>query len=436
MMRCLRMFGSVTLLLVLNGCLSLPTQLVPIVATATVTPSVTPVPTSTATPIAVVPTAVMPRGTAQNPLRIRIIQSDLNSSEILQKIIEQSAQEEGISVQVDIHSADGAYALADTQDPAVAVDGWIGTDYDVAQLAQQNAIATDVVSSSPMMYPFVQDSLANHAQYAVYPIAAKNYLIGIANADLLPELPLSTADMMTIDRRTQGRSRYDMAFAWAEGRWFDPLVAALDPAATVTSPVQPPRADALQQALTSLTEIRTLGPREATSYQEAVTDFVNWRVQYTLDGDAALRRYEQYSQTLTLAFAPPPLYSITETPINPPVDVVSLIAAPSSDTTTLQALQTLRTTLQGSTTQGAFVTQLYWVPIAPQTYTQIDITNNPTSGILRTIAPTFRAQSYSAATLCRWDAYEAVLPFVLLREQSIAAGVDALSTALQDCLAP
>jgi hypothetical protein len=435
MIRIARVVFSAMLLL-LVGCTAIPNLPTANTATPTVTILVPPTALPTATQSPVTPIAVVAKGSPENPFRIRIIQSDLNSSTILKEIIEEAAQQMGIALLVDVHSADGAYALAQMQDTAVSVDAWIGTDYDVAQLDQYNAIAPGNAAATPQMFPFVAESIATHPQLAVYPLAAKNYLIGISNAELLPELPESTASLMTIDRRTLGRTRYDMAFAWAEGRWFDALVTLLDPAATIPAPTQPPNPEALQQALTSLTELRTLGPREATSYQEAVTDFVNWRVQFTLDGDAAIRRYEQYSQTLSLAYAPAPLYSITETPLSPPIDVVSIILAPSADVPSSAQLSEFITFLQSNTVQAALITRLHWVPLTPHVFSQIDITNNPANTVVQSIAPTLRAQSYSAATLCRWDAYEAVLPFVLLREQSVAAGEAAMSNAIQACLQP
>jgi hypothetical protein len=420
----------------LAGCAS--DAVVRLMQTETPRPTSTLVPTLPATetppPATVLPPAAI--GSVENPLRLRIIQSDLSSSPELQSILAQAARQAGIAISVDIHSADGAYALAQSGDAATQVDGWIGTDYDVAQLQQITTLATDVVTPNNQAFPFVRESIAHHPQYAVYPFAGKNYLVGIANAELLTELPLTTLDLMSIDRRTLGRTRYDMAFAWAEGRWFDSLVSLLDPSAIQQNSTRPPSPEALQLALSSLKELRTLGPREATSYQESVTDFANWRVQFTLDGDAGIRRYALYSETLDLLYAAPPIYSVTGTPINPPIDVVSLIVAQSGVPSEAAVLARLTTALQSGTIQTLLISRLHWVPMKPEYYSQIDINAHPNASIIANLAPSYQAQVYDTATICRWDAYEAVLPFVLLREQTVDTGVTSITTALEACRRP
>jgi hypothetical protein len=63
-------------------------------------------------------------------------------------------------------------------------------------------------------------------------------------------------------------------------------------------------------ALQSLVDLRTRQRRDATTDLESTTDFVNWRVPFTIDGDAAIRRYERHPDQLTVHFAPASLSTV------------------------------------------------------------------------------------------------------------------------------
>ncbi len=408
--------------------------------TQTVIPQRTETATPVPTPIAVV---AVPTGTPQgvtgsaaNPLRIRIIQSDLNSDASLKRIIEEASERADVPVNVDVHTADGAYALAQDAELSQSFDAWIGTEYDVAQLRLGNSIATDVVPIDEAMYGYARQVIGQHPQLAIHPLAARNYLIGMGNTDLLQPIPISTEEILRIGRNTRGRTRYDMAFAWAEGRWFDAFVALIEPATTSTIASQPPSEETLRQVLGTYTSLRTLGPRAATSYQESIVDFINWRVPYTLDGDAAIRRYAVYSPTLTLSFALPPVYSAVGMPINPPVDVVSFIRAANERPGARDAFNTLLNTLRDRPAQQQLLTALRWIPLSAQAFNGVDTATYPEVTILAAIAPQISAQAYTPALICRWDAYESILPFVLLREMRVEEGVSAMRRAIEACYTP
>jgi len=369
-------------------------------------------------------------------LRIRIIQSDLNSDASLKRLIKEASQRVNVRVNVDVHTADGSYALAQDAELSQSVDAWIGTEYDVAQLRLSNSIATDVVPSDDAMFSFARQVIAQHPQLAVHPLAARNYLIGMGNTDLLQPIPISTEEILRIERNTRGRTRYDMAFAWAEGRWFDAFVALIEPAATSTIASQPPSEDTLRQVLGTYTSLRTLGPRDATSYQESIVDFINWRVPYTLDGDAAIRRYAVYSPTLTLSYALPPVYTAVGLPLNPPVDVVSFIRSTNERPGARDAFITLLNALRDRPAQQQMLTALRWIPLATQTFVGVDSETYPVVTILAAIAPQLSAQAYPPALICRWDAYESILPFVLLREMRIDDGVRSMQRAIEACYTP
>jgi len=408
--------------------------------TQTVTPLRTETYTPVPTPIAVVPVPTStPQGVAgseDNPLRIRIIQSDLNSDASLKRIIEEASERANMRVDVDVHSADGAYALAQDAELSQSVDAWIGTEYDGAQLRLSNSIATDVVTIDESMYGYARQVIAQHPQLAIHPLAARNYLIGMGNTDLLQPIPITTEEILRIERNTRGRTRYDMAFAWAEGRWFDAFVALIEPVTTSTIASQPPSEDTLRQVLGTYTSLRTLGPREATSYQESIVDFVNWRVPYTLDCDAAIRRYAVYSATLTLSYALPPVYTAVGLPVNPPVDVVSFIRAANERPGARDAFNTLLNVLRERPAQQQMLMALRWIPLSAQAFDGVDVATYPEVTILAAISPQLSAQAYTPALICRWDAYESILPFVLLREMRVEEGVSAMRRAIEACYTP
>ena len=408
--------------------------------TQTVTPQRTETLTPVPTPIAVVPVPTSTpqgvAGSAENPLRIRIIQSDLNSDASLKRLIEEASQRVNVRVNVDVHTADGVYALAQDAELSQSVDAWIGSEYDVAQLRLNNSIATDVVTLDDAMYGYARQVIAQHPQLAIHPLAARNYLIGMGNTDLLQPIPISTEEILRIERNTRGRTRYDMAFAWAEGRWFDAFVGLIEPAATGATALQPPSEDTLRQVLGTYTSLRTLGPREATSYQESIVDFINWRVPYTLDGDAAIRRYAVYSPTLTLSYALPPVYTAVGLPLNPPVDVVSFIRAANERPGARDAFNTMLNALRDRPAQQQMLTALRWIPLSAQTFVGIDSAIYPEVTILAAIAPQLSAQAYNPALICRWDAYESILPFVLLREMRVEEGVSAIRRTIEACYTP
>lgn len=421
--------------LVLGACtpaaVILPTPTVPAVATASPLP-----PTTTALPTfpAETPTPAGPVGSAARPLRVRIIQSDVTAAERLQPILEAAAADAGVAVTVAITTADAAYALAQDPSTAAKTDVYVGNQYDLTQLQRSGAVASGQPAAPSDTYPFVGDFTAVFPAHAVYPFAGQNYLLSIANADLLAALPASTDEWFQIDPNTRGRTRYDVAYAWGEGRWFDAVVRA-QANQSATDEATPP-ADALTAALTEWQALRRLGPRDVTSYQEATVDFVNWRVPYTLDTDAALRRYQVYSQTLTLAYAAPPQLSLSGTPLNPPIDVVSVIVAASADPAVGSVAAQFASALLRPAQQVRIVNELYWLPVSAQTYAQIDITKNPESAVLAVLAPAYRVQRYTPRLICRWDAYEQVLPGVLLRETDVDSAVSALESLLDACGKP
>ncbi|MFN5933748.1 MAG: hypothetical protein ACK46D_05565, partial [Roseiflexaceae bacterium] len=63
-----------------------------------------------------------------------------------------------------------------------------------------------------------------------------------------------------------------------------------------------------------------------------------------------------------------------------------------------------------------------------------ELANDPLFIALQPFMPVFQTQLYDEITICRWDAYEQVLPLVLLNTIRIQAGVTAVNNALQACI--
>jgi len=405
---------------------------------ATATPTIPPTATLPATPIPATATVAPVLTATAVPLpatlQVRLIQSDNNSPQPLIDVLTQTAALQQLSVSVDARSPDGTYALASTTAAADRVDVWLGTEYDLQQLIKLGVVAANAPPIAVDHYVMYDRAIAHNAQYMVMPIAARNYLVSIANSDLLAAIPDTTTDVMGINNQITGRVRYKMAFSWADGRWFQMLLDQLGASAVLTDTGSILPDEMGLTALQSLLDLRSLGPRDATTYVEATTDFVNWRVPYTIDGDAAIRRYERHPDQLAVKYAPTPLYSASGQRLLPPVDVVYAIIPqaipPERQAQVIQLIQAL----QALPAQTALVRTMRWVPLNRGVASSGALPDDALFAVLAPQIDSMTPQFYDDVTICRWDAYEAVLPMVLLRDIPLQNGIDAINNGLRKCL--
>ena len=396
--------------------------------TATILP--TPVP-ATATVAPVLTATAVPLPTT---LQVRVIQSDTNSPHPLIDVLTQTAALQQIPIAVDARSPDGTYTLASMGAAADHVDVWIGNEYDLQQLIKMGVVAATAPTLTVDHYAFYDRAVANNAKYMVMPIAARNYLVSIANSDLLASIPDTTANLMSINNQITGRVRYKMAFSWADGRWFQMLLDQLGASTVLTDAGSILPDEMGLTALQSLVDLRTLGPRDATTYLEATTDFVNWRVPFTIDGDAAIRRYERHPDQLAVKYAPAPVYSASGQRLLPPVDVVYAIiplALPAARQ--VQVVQLMQA-LQEVPAQTELVRTMRWVPLNRGVANSGALPDDALFAVLAPQIDQMRPQFYDDVTICRWDAYESVLPLVLLRDITPKNGVEAINNGLRKCL--
>jgi len=408
------------------------------VGQATATPTIPPTATLPATPIpataTVAPVLTATAVALPAALQVRLIQSDNNSPQPLIDVLTQTAALQQISIEVAARSPDGTYAVASTAAMADHVDVWIGNEYDLQQLGTLGMVAANAPSIAVDHYAMYNRAIAHNANYMVMPIAARNYLVSIANSDLLAAIPDTTADVMSINNQITGRVRYKMAFSWADGRWFQMLLNQLGASAVLTDTGSILPDEMALTALQSLVDLRSLGPREATTYLEATTDFVNWRVPFTIDGDAAIRRYERYPDQLAVMYAPAPLYSASGQRLLPPVDVVYAIF-PQALTVERQAqVMQLIQALQAVPAQTELVRTMRWIPLNRGVASSGALPDDALFAVLAPQIESMTPQFYDDVTICRWDAYEAVLPLVLLRDISLQNGVEAINNGLRKCL--
>jgi len=405
---------------------------------ATPTPTFPPTATMPATPIPATAT-VAPVLTATavplpTTLQVRLIQSDNNSPQPLIDVLTQTAALQQMSISVDARSPDGTYALASTTAAADRVDVWLGTEYDLQQLIKLGVVAANAPPIAVDHYAVYDRAIAHNAQYMVMPVAARNYLVSIANSDLLAAIPDTTADVMSINNQITGRVRYKMAFSWADGRWFQMLLDQLGASAVLTDAGSILPDEMGLTAMQSLVDLRSLGPRDATTYVEATTDFVNWRVPYTIDGDAAIRRYERHPDQLAVKYAPAPLYSASGQRLLPPVDVVYAIIPQAIPAERQAKIIQLIQALQSVPAQTELVRTMRWVPLNRGVASSGALSDDALFAVLAPQIDSMTPQFYDDVTICRWDAYEAVLPMVLLRDIPLQNGIDAINNGLRKCL--
>ena len=411
---------------------------VPPVASPTATLVPTVVPTQTAVPVATATVAVMtPTAevvTNEGPLQIRLIHDTNNTPQPMVDIITSTAKLAQLDVVVDVRSPDGSYALAALTELQTTPDVWIGSEYDLQQLIRLGVVATDTTALQVAHYSYLDDAMVRNRGYAVHPIGLRNYLVSIGNSQFLDSLPETTADLMSIGASIRGRVRYKMAYSWPEGRWFAMMLDQLGAQTVLTQTNSLLPESMLVTALTSLDELRTLGPRDATTYVEATSDFINWYVPYSIDGDAAIRRYEKYAEDVPLRFAPPPTYSASGQRLMPAVDVVYAIIPKSLLPQRRRDVESLIRGLQTSDAQVTLFTNMRWIPINRGVIESGILAGDPLYVALEPLIPTLTTQAYDEATICRWDAYEQILPLVLLNTIRVPAGATAINTALQACI--
>jgi hypothetical protein len=371
----------------------------------------------------------------QRPLHLQIINADAMDATPLVQIVERNAAMLGIEVLVSVRSPDGVYALVQAGLRDETVDAWIGHEYDLTQLQALNAIAQTPAPPLTVPHaPLFDEALQTHASLGVVPLAARNYLVSIVNTELLASAPASTAEMMGIGARQLGRTRYRMAFSWPEGRWFATMLDSIGATQTLTSSASLLDPELATIALQSLAELRTLGPRDATTYVEATTDFIWYRVPYTLDTDVAIRRYETYSDTLPIAVAAPPLYTASGARLLAPVDVVYGIKSAWMRADKAVDLDRLLGQLQSQSAQADMVKQLRWLPVNGDAASLLR--DDAIWPVLQSFIMDVRPQRYDALTICRWDVYESILPFVLLGDMSVSQGVESMNERLPQCAEP
>lgn len=422
---------TVLILLSCVACASTPVTSPP----ATAIPSRVPV-TKTAIPatvkpvVTLTPEVVQPQG----PLVIRVVADNSNSIQPIVDIITNTAKLSNIAVTVDPRSPDGTYAIAALPDFDSGVDMWIGTEYDLQQLIRLGVVAESSIAIKVPHYDYVDEAVKRNSTVAVVPIALRNYLVGIGNKEYMDVLPGTTAELMGMSSMIRGKVRYKMAYPWPDGRLFSMMLDQLGASDVLTQTNSTLPADVLAPALKSMVDMRTLGPQDATTYVEATSNFINWYVPYTIDGDTAVRRYEKYKEELPLIFALPPLSSVTGRRMMPAVDVVYAIIPNTVTGERRTSVEAMATALQQPDAQAALFREMRWLPINRNLIESTTLSDDALFVALQPILPNLSTQQYNETVVCRWDAYEQILPLVLLEDIQIQAGVDAINTALQQCI--
>ncbi len=401
----------------------------------TTTPHIVPSasPYNTQTPIASSPTPMpVPTSTLDEvqPITIRVIAPDTSSYEPMITILNSVAADANIDVVVDIRTPDGAFALQQGVLPDDRVDLWVASSYDLWQLIQLDAVSQEPIANDVPLYASLVQRQTFHAMYGIAPIAMQNYFIGIYNTDILSQAPTTLSQLQSMPGLVI-RPRYRVAHAWAEGRWFDALMQQFDATRVLTDGVQSIDSDATTAAMQTVVDLRSLGPRDVTSYVESTTDFYNSRVPFTLDGDAALRRYNVISDSLILDYTLPPVIDSTNTTWLPAVDVMyAIIPANVRDERRADVVTLIRGLLARDVQRSLF-SSMRMIPARNDVLSQI--TDDRLATVLHEVAQQAEVQRYDDATICRWDAYEQVLPFALLKIWRVPVAVESLADLVAKC---
>jgi hypothetical protein len=90
--------------------------------------------------------------------------------------------------------------------------------------------------------------------------------------------------------------------------------------------------------------------------------------------------------------------------------------------------------LQAVPAQTELVRTMRWIPLNRGVASSGALPDDALFAVLAPQIESMTPQFYDDVTICRWDAYEAVLPLVLLRDISLQNGVEAINNGLRKCL--
>lgn len=391
------------------------------------TPRPTPRPTVTPTPT---PEAV------RGPLTLWAAVPQ-EAAPAFQMLIDDLARTHGIAIRITIKDSDAiisdvrARLLTDQPLPDLV---W-GSQTDLRQLQALGVLqpANDALEARAVV-PAVADMAVLDGVRWGTSLGAQRFLLLLSNQKLVTGMPQTSDDLIAQARRLNGRDQHGIVAGWAESRWLLAWLSGMG--GGVLGPDRQPTLDtpAMVATLNLLRELRAAGPPPPSTYLQGVALFQKGQAAFAIDGDWALTRYRQFTETLELGIAPLPLVNATGRPAVPPLDGVYLMYGVALRGERLTQANAIGRVLTEPPQQARIARDLGILPALRATLRDPAVAQNPALAAAATTALQAAALPGGPAADCIWNAIERTLPEVLLGERSAEEGAARMQDLAVSCV--
>lgn len=248
------------------------------------------------------------------------------------------------------------------------------------------------------------------------PLAAQGYLLLLYNKKLVDAPPPTTDDLIARSRSLTGGDQYGLVTAWSEPRWFMAWLNGFGGAPTAEDGTPTLNTPQLISALNLLKELRPSGPPPPSTYGEGASLFTQGKAAFAVDGDWALERYRQYTDTLDLGIARMPVVPATGRIATPPLGGVYLMYADRLSGPRLDQARALGVALTQPEAQTRIARDLGQLPALLAIHADPAVQENPALAAAAAQLEGAAGLPAAAGLRCAWRSIAANLPPVLLGE--------------------
>jgi ABC-type glycerol-3-phosphate transport system substrate-binding protein len=414
-----------------------------------------PAPPTPTTPTPAPPTATFPRPTARPtprpPITVLPTQeppppgaltlwavASGSQLEALQRLIDQVSQEIGVEVVVMGKTPDGLHAdiranvLAGLPPPDLI---W-GTQEDLGLLYRAGLLqpAADGLDPGAFIATTVAGATFEGQRWGT-PVAVQGYLLLLYNRKLVSDPPATTDELISRARALTSGGRYGLVMGWADPRWFVAWLTGVG--GTLVGPDGAPTLDTPEMiaALNLLKELRPAGPPPPSTLDDGAALFEQGRVAFAIDGDWALSRYSQYTETLELGIAPLPIVPATGRVAAPPLNGVYLMYGARLAGASLEQARALGVALAQPVAQARVAGDLGLLPAARAAPDSPSIVQHP--ALAAAAAQLDGAMGLPATPVqrCAWEAIAVDLPEVLMGHATQEEAARRMQVRAANCVA-
>jgi arabinogalactan oligomer/maltooligosaccharide transport system substrate-binding protein len=361
---------------------------------------------------------------------------DTPFSEQLQQIIAEVNVQHRLAIMVTIKTTDALQA--DLQAALAAhlplPDLIMASQDDLGILARQQFIqpAPDGLDMMSVV-PALLDGASMDGQRWGTPIAANGSLYLLYNRKLVGQPPASTDGLIVAARDQVTGGRFGITAGWAEPRWLAAWLAGSGGSVLDGSGEPNLNTPAMETALNVVKALRGAGVPPPSTYGAGATMFREGKIAFAIDGDWAIKSYQNYTETLDLGIAPMPRVSATDIPAAGPLSGSYLLYSASLSGTRLEQATNLAKALLEPDTQVRLAQELGWIPAIRAVSADERLHDLPAI----TMAQIDQASGLppSEALRCAYRAMEIIQPLVILEEVKVEDAGRLMQDRALKCLA-